>query len=173
MGQITYHKGDFRASVQWSRISIEQRRSLSKDIGEPVVDDPTTFLNMGDAFIRLDQFDSAVYCYSEAAKLRPVADVQMKIGDAWLRGADTAAALLAYEKAVAIDSLYVAGWDKIANIKGMRGDYPGSIEAFKVLSAINPADPNPWKMIYTNCKAMGDSVQMNLAAEEYYKRGGQ
>lgn len=172
LGQIMYHKGDFDASVYWSRKSISARRALQLEQNQEIIDDPTTLMNMGDAFIRLELRDSAIYYYNQASKIQPRADVFQKIGDNYLRGKDTLAAINSYLDAVEVDSAYMQGWDKIANLKGMRGDYAGSNAAFRKLAALDSLNPNPWKMLYTNYSLMGDSVQMKAAAAEYYKRGG-
>lgn len=172
LGQISYHKADYTASVNWSRKSIALRRKICLMTGEPIIDDPTTMLNLGDAFIKLDQFDSAVVRYQAALKIQPRADVSLKIGDAYLRAKDTTAAIHAYQNATQADSVYIDAWDKIANLKGMQKDYAGSNDAFYHLTRLDSLNLNTWKMIYTNYSMMGDSLGMQSAAAEYYKRGG-
>lgn len=172
LGQIMYHKGDYKASVSWSHKSMDARKSVAIEAGLPVVNDPTTLLNLGDAFIKLEQYDSAGYYYHVAVEIQPAPDIHLRIGDAHLRSKDTLAAIDSYTSAVKLDSACATGWDKIANLKGMRGDFAGSNAAFRKLAALHPDDPNPWKMLFTNYSLMGDSIQMNAAAAEYYKRGG-
>lgn len=172
LGQIMYHKADFNASVYWSRKSIAARRSLQKGTGQEIIDDPTTLMNLGDAFIRLDLRDSAIYYYNQAADVQPRADIFQRIGDNYLRVKDTTAAINSYIEAVKLDSAFIPGWDKIANLKGMQRDYAGSNNAFRKIAALDSLNPNPWKMLYTNYSLMGDSLQMEAAAAEYYKRGG-
>lgn len=172
LGQIMYHKNDFEASLMWSRRSVESRRALKK-VEPNVIDDYLTFLNMGDAFIRLRQHDSATHYYVQAVHLNPASFIDMKIGNTLLTKRDTAGAIDAYTVAANRDSSsIIEAWDKIANLKGMTRDYKGSNEAFLKLAALSPLDPKPWKMLYTNYSLMGDSARMKEAATEYYKRGG-
>jgi protein O-mannosyl-transferase len=172
LGQIMYHKNDFEASLMWSRKSVESRRALKK-VEPNVIDDYLTFLNIGDAFIRLRQHDSATHYYVQAVHLNPASFIDMKIGNTLLTKRDTAGAIDAYTMAASRDSFsIIEAWDKIANLKGMTRDYTGSNEAFLQLATLSPQDPKPWKMLYTNYMLMGDSVRMKEAATEYYKRGG-
>jgi tetratricopeptide (TPR) repeat protein len=172
LGQIMYHKADYKASVMWSQRSISARRQLLKEQGLPLTDDWNTLQNTGDAYVRLEQYDSARFYFNASANVFPRTDIYDRMGNAHLRSKDTVAALAAYAEAVRFDSAYIAGWDKIANLKGMRRDYAGSNEAFLKIAAIDSTNPAPWRMLYTNYGLMGDTVNAGLAAKEYYKRGG-
>ena len=172
LGQIMYHKADYKSSVMWSERSISIRRKLILEAGDSIVDDWNTLQNTGDAFVKLGDYDSAVYYYTESAKVFLRADAFMRIGDSRLRGKDTTGAIREYVKAVQLDSTFAQGWDKIANLNGMRGNYAASNSAFEHLARINPQDPNPWRMMYTNYLAMGDSTTAAAVAREYYNRGG-
>lgn len=170
LGQIMYQKGDFKASIMWSERSIAIRRQLLAEEGFDIIDDWNTLQNTGDAFVRLEQFDSAAFYFTASAKVLPRAEIFDRLGGAQLRAKDTAAAISAYSEAVRVDSSYVSGWDKIANLKGMRKDYAGSNEAFLKIAALRPDDPAPWRMIYTNYGLLGDSVNAANAAVEYNRR---
>jgi tetratricopeptide (TPR) repeat protein len=168
LGQISYHLNDFKASVEWSRKNLVARARLDHTVAE----DPITLSNMGDAYRKLEMYDSAVAVYTRALKIQPSAAASLKVGDMHLLRKDTAAAIMIFEKSVALDSTHVESWDKLANLKGMTKDFAGSTEAFLHLSRLNPADIRPWQMIYTNSSLTGDSLMMKRAAEEYAKRGG-
>lgn len=168
LGQICYHLGDYKASVMWSRKCIAARFKLSPEAAEDVI----TLSNLGDAYRKLEMYDSAVAVYSRALRIAPSSELSIKAGDMHLLRKDTAAALAVFENSVKQDSLHAASWDKLANLKGMRGDFAGSTDAFLHLSRLNPADLRPWQMIFTNAKMTGDSLMMKRATEEYIKRGG-
>lgn len=168
LGQICYHLGDYKASVMWSRKCIAARFKLSPEAAEDVI----TLSNLGDAYRKLEMYDSAVAVYSRALRIAPSSELSIKAGDMHLLRKDTAAALAVFENSVKQDSLHAASWDKLANLKGMRGDFSGSTDAFLHLSRLNPADLRPWQMIFTNAKMTGDSLMMKRATEEYIKRGG-
>jgi protein O-mannosyl-transferase len=168
LGQICYHLGDYKASVMWSRKCIAARFKLSPEAAEDVI----TLSNLGDAYRKLDMLDSAVAVYNRAIRIAPSSELSIKAGDMYLLNKDTAAALNVFENSVKLDSLHTASWDKLANLKGMRGDFAGSTEAFLHLSRLNPADLRPWQMIFTNAKMTGDSLMMKRATDEYIKRGG-
>lgn len=172
MGQILYLQKNYKASVQWSELSVAQRRNVCIESGQPVTDDAETFLNLAAAFEKLEEYDSTLYYYGESVKAFPAATTYLRIGDTYLRTNDTTNALSTYAQAVQLDSALIDGWDKIGNIKGMRGDYAGSNIAFQKIAVLKPADPGPWKMLYTNYGMMGDSVGAQSAAREYYNRGG-
>lgn len=168
LGQICYHLGDYKASVMWSRKCIAARFKLSPAAAEDVI----TLSNLGDAYRKLEMYDSAVAVYNRAMRIAPSSELSIKTGDMHLLRKDTVAALAVFENSVKLDSLHVASWDKLANLKGMRGDYTGSTEAFLHLSRLDSANLRPWQMIYTNAKMTGDSLMMKRATEEYIKRGG-
>lgn len=168
LGQICYHLGDYKASVMWSRKCIAARFKLSPAAAEDVI----TLSNLGDAYRKLEMYDSAVAVYNRAMRIAPSSELSIKSGDMHLLRKDTVAALAVFENSVKLDSLHVASWDKLANLKGMRGDYTGSTEAFLHLSRLDSANLRPWQMIYTNAKMAGDSLMMKRATEEYIKRGG-
>jgi tetratricopeptide (TPR) repeat protein len=171
LGQVMYHKGDFNASVMWSQRSIAVRRQLLLDEGyTDVPDDWNTLQNTGDAYVRLEKFDSAAFYFTASAKIFPRTEIYEKLGGAYLRAKDTAGAIASYTDAIRVDSAYISGWDKIANLKGMRKDYAGSNEAFLKIAALRPDDPAPWRMIYTNYGLMGDSVNAGNAALEFNRR---
>jgi hypothetical protein len=172
LGQILYHKADYKSSVAWSERSISIRRQLILEQGDTIVDDWNTLQNTGDAFVKMENYDSAFYYYAQSGSALPRADAFMRMGDTRLRAKDTAEAIAQYSKAVEFDSTYSEGWDKIGNLNGMMGNYAASNVAFERLARINPQDPNPWKMIYTNYNAMGDTVRAAASAKEYYNRGG-
>lgn len=168
LGQICYHLGDYKASVAWSRRCISARFDLDSTAAEDV----TTLSNLGDAYRKLEMYDSAVAVYSRALRIAPSSDLSLKAGDSYLLKKDTSAAISVFENSVRIDSLHAPSWDKLANLKGMTKDFAGSTNAFLHLSRINPSDVRPWQMIYTNASMTGDSLMMKRAAEEYAKRGG-
>jgi len=168
LGQICYHLGDYKASLMWSRKCIAARYKLSPEAAEDVI----TLSNLGDAYRKLEMYDSAVAVYNRAMKIAPSSELSIKTGDMHLLRKDTAAAVAVFENSVKLDSTHVASWDKLANLKGMRKDFSGSTDAFLHLSRLNPADLRPWQMIYTNASMQGDSLMMNYAAGEYAKRGG-
>jgi len=172
LGQVLYLQKDYKSSVHWSELSVVQRRQVCIESGQPVTDDAETFLNIANAFEKLANYDSTLYYYNESAKALPAPTTYLRIGDTYLRTHDTLSALGMYDRAVLLDSALADGWDKIGNIKGMRGDYAGSNIAFQKIAVLKPEDPNPWKMIYTNYGMMGDSLKAKEAAQEYFKRGG-
>lgn len=171
LGQVMYHKGDYNASVMWSQRSMAVRRQLLLEQGyTDIPDDWNTLQNTGDAFVRLEKFDSAAFYFRASAKVFPRTEIYDKMGGAFLRAKDTASAIASYTDAVRLDSAYISGWDKIANLKGMRKDYAGSNEAFLKIAALRPDDPGPWRMIYTNYGLMGDTASAGKAAIEFNRR---
>jgi tetratricopeptide (TPR) repeat protein len=173
LGQVLYLQKDYKASIHWSELSVLQRRNVCIGSAQPVTDDAETFLNLAYAFEKLEQYDSTLYYYTASSKTFAAPSTYLRIGDTYLRMKDTVNALSMYDQSVQIDTALVEGWDKIGNIKGMRGDYEGSNSAFQKIAQLKPEDPGPWKMLYTNYGLMGDSLRAQEAAGEYFKRGGQ
>ncbi len=163
LGVVEYRRKNYRESVKWSLRTIQIFPGYTG-----------SHENIGDAYMMTLQYDSAGFYYRELMKATDTtAPILIKFGNSRFGAKDTADAIRAYEFAGQVDSTSIEAWNKLGNLAGMSGDYAKSNEAFEHLARLNPSDLTPWKMLYTNYQAMGDSVGAANAAKEYYKRGGQ
>jgi tetratricopeptide (TPR) repeat protein len=162
LGVVEYRRKNYAESVKWSRRVIDIMPGYSD-----------VYVNLADAYVVQEQFDSAASYYRKSMDATGKnATVMIKLGNVSFGQRDTVMAIRYYEEASLLDTSSVEALNKLANVCGMHRDYTRSNEAFAKLAAKNPADPGPWKMLYTNYSLMGDSVSMKNCAQEYYKRGG-
>ena len=162
LGVVEYRRKNYERSVFWSRKVLEIKPGYSD-----------VYVNLGDAYVLVNGLDSAERYYSLAIKATGKTAANMiKLGNVSFAAKDTVAAVGRFEEATQLDSMSIDAWTKLANVAGMDGQYEKSNRAFLKLAAMNPTSSDPYKMLYTNYKMMGDSVSMKAAAQEYYKRGG-
>ena len=159
---VEYRRKNYERSVFWSRKVLEIKPGYSD-----------VYVNLGDAYVLTNGLDSAERYYNLAIQVTgKTAESMIKLGNVCFAAKDTANAVKRFEEATQLDSTSIDAWTKLANVAGMDGQYEKSNRAFLKLAAMNPNSPEPYKMLYTNYKMMGDSMSMNAAAQEYYKRGG-
>lgn len=162
LGVVEFRRKNYAESVKWS---LRTSQIVQGYVG--------AYENLGDAYVMTSQFDSAGYYYEELMKASDTtAPLLIKLGNSKLGAHDTLSAISAFRRASVSDSASFDAWNKLANVCGMHGDYAESNRAFMKLAELNPTDPGPWKMLYTNYGMMGDSVGAQRAAKEYYNRGG-
>ncbi|HTF04070.1 MAG TPA: tetratricopeptide repeat protein [Bacteroidia bacterium] len=162
LGVVEYRRKNYAESVKWSRRVMDILPGYSD-----------VYVNLADAYVIQEQYDSAASYYQKSMDATGKnATVMIKMGNVSFGSKDTAMAIKYYQEATVLDTSSVEALNKLGNVCGMYGDYTRSNEAFAKLAAKNPADPAPWKMMYTNYSLMGDSVSMKNSAQEYYKRGG-
>lgn len=162
LGVVEYRRKNYKESVKWSLRTTQIFPGYSG-----------SYENIGDAYMMRLQYDSASYYYRELMRVTDTtAPMLVKLGNSRLGAKDTLEAIRSYEFAGQVDATSLEAWNKLGNLAGMSGDYAKSNVAFTAIARLSPDDPNPWKMLYTNCQAMGDSVGAANSAREYYKRGG-
>jgi protein O-mannosyl-transferase len=162
LGVVEYRRKNYKESVKWSLRTMQIMPGYTG-----------SHENIGDAYMMTLQYDSAGYYYRELMRATDTtAPLLVKLGNSRLGAKDTLDAIRTYEFAGRVDSTSLEAWNKLGNLAGMSRDYAKSNVAFEHIARLFPEDPNPWKMIYTNYQAMGDSIGAGNAAREYYKRGG-
>lgn len=162
LGVIEYRRKNYEQSVKWSQKVLEIVPGYAD-----------VYVNLADAFVMTGQFDSsAVYYNLSMEKSGKTASLLIKIGNSNFGNRDTVTAITCFEEATQLDSTSIEAWSKLGNVSGMYGDYEKSNIAFTRIARLAPNDPQPYQMMYTNYKMMGDSVNMKIAAREYYNRGG-
>jgi protein O-mannosyl-transferase len=173
LGQTEYHRGNYQRCVYWSQKSQKAFRYMSKMANGKEIINTQTQMNMGDAFLKLKQFDSAYLAYEDGMKMMPESDVlYLKMGDASLLGGDTLKAANAYQKAADVNPKAVANLDKAANVWGMAGKYQESAACFEKLIVKDASNLNYYRMLVTNYSHLGDTAKVNLYTREYYRLGG-
>lgn len=162
LGVVEFRRKNYKESVRWSLRTTQIFEGYTG-----------AYENLGDAYLMTGEFDSATYYYRELMKATDTtAPMMIKFGNSRLGSHDTVGAIVAYEQAAQLDTASVEALNKIGNVCGMKGDFKRSNMAFMKLAKLNPEDPNPWRMLYTNYRAMGDSIKAYEAAVEYSNRGG-
>lgn len=159
---VEYRRGNYKESVKWSL----RTRDIMKEYSGALE-------NLGDAYLMTQQYDSAGYWYSEYMRVTDTTTAMLiKLGNSRFGARDTLGAMRTYERAAMVDTTSIEAWNKLGNLAGMSGDYLKSNYAFEHIARLNPNDPSPLKMLYTNYQAIGDSVGAANSAKEYYRRGG-
>lgn len=162
LGVVEYRRMNYDQSVFWSRKVLQIMPEYSD-----------VYVNLADAYVLKEEFDSAGRYYNLAlTKVGRTSTLLIKLGNVAFGSKDTVTAIKWFDEATIVDSTSIEAWTKVANVYGMHRDFAESNRAFAKIAGLAPSDPQPYKMMYTNYQMLGDSANMKLAAQEYYKRGG-
>ncbi|HTL81107.1 MAG TPA: glycosyltransferase family 39 protein [Bacteroidia bacterium] len=171
LGQVEYNRGNYMQSAAWSKKYIDYFHARGYPPG-----DKSVYSNLGDAYVMYGRADSAILAFTDGLKADTMNDyVCTNLGAAYLANHDTLKAIKYFENSVNLNPKSDRAWDKLANVCGMHGDYDRSTEAFQQLIAMNPNDPNPYRMIMTNYllkKTKEDTAKAQGYLVQYKSHGG-
>ncbi|HEU4719376.1 MAG TPA: hypothetical protein VFU15_16140, partial [Bacteroidia bacterium] len=119
LAEIEFNRGNNEEAIRWGRKNIACFRFFHVP-----PNDPTVYSLIGNAFMNLQQYDSAHAVFATAASQYPGNEsFTIALGGNSLAQKDTTGAISFFEKATSINPKSVAAWDKLANVRGMHRDY--------------------------------------------------
>ena len=161
-GEVEFKSGKYPESAYWRKKSLEA--------------EPKNILllrDLGTSLMKSNKFDSAIFVYKQAIDKNASDSLTwMFIGEAYLLQHDTMNALNAFENDVKKYPGFILCWNKLGNLRGMHHDMQQSTAAFQKIIQLDPDNLDAYRMLYTNYKTVGDSVNAKKCEQEFYRRGG-
>lgn len=162
LGVIYSRQKRYAESVEMTRIAIKKNPY-----------DRTFPSNLGDAYVRLQKYDSAKVNLEKAIKNGYVVDdTWLFLGIARLNLKDTAGALEALKNGAAAFPGNLPLLENYGNVLGMSHKYKESIAVMEDLYNRNPSNPGPLRIIAVNYEAMGDKEKMKEYLQRFMNAGG-
>lgn len=162
LGVIYSRQKRYAESVEMTRIAIKKNPY-----------DRTFPSNLGDAYVRLQKFDSAKVNLEKAVKNGYIVkDTWLFLGIARLNLKDTAGALEAMKTGAAAFPDNLSLLENYGNVLGMSHKYKESIAVMEDLYNRNPSNPGPLRIIAVNYEAMGEKEKMKEYLQRFINAGG-